>query len=118
MTSAEVGAQRVVGPRLPETHAAHEDGNESAILVGANQGAVAEAVPHTRTLCKGQRLTPRATTIRAAVDEDVNILGQVSVVVLAFVGGHNQRTVVRRNDGWDAVVLRIMVAGTVDCVAD
>lgn len=113
MTTAEIGAQGVVGPRLPEADSAYKDGQQSALFVGAYQGAVAEAMTHARALRQGVRRTPRASTVGAPVDEDVDVLRQVGVVVFALVGGHHQRAVARRDDGRDAIVFGVVVARTI-----
>ena len=43
-------------------------------------------------------------TVGTSVNQNIDILGQVHVVVFPLVGGDNQRTVFGRDDGGDAVV--------------
>ena len=97
--------KRVLGSPLPKATSTHKSRQEAAFVVGAHQGTVAEALPYPLTFHQGVRLAPSATAIGATVDEDVDVFGQVYVVVFPLVGGDNQRTVFGRDDGGNAVVL-------------
>ena len=52
------------------------------------------------------RCTPRATVVATTLDLDVNIGGEVAVLLLASVDTRYQCAIRQADDPWDTIVLR------------
>ena len=106
----DIGADGVRGGGVPQAGAAHEAGDEAVVVVAPCQGAVAEAVVHARAQGDGEGVAPSVSAVEAAVAHDVDVLGEVTLVVLAFVGDGHDAAVFGGDDRRDAVVGGVVVA--------
>ncbi len=89
----------------------HKHTHYVAILTH-HQSRVAEAVLAARTLGNGDRLAPGPAVVGAAARHNVDVLGQVGLVVFAAVAGDEEGAVRQTADGRDAPVGAAVVAGT------
>ena len=109
--AAYVAADGVALGRGKESVASHKDAYNVAV-VAHHEGGIAEAVLAAGALGDGDGLTPCEAVVGAAARDDVDVFGQVGLVVFAAVAGDEECAVGQAADGGDAPIGAAIVAGT------
>ena len=109
--AAHVAADGIGLGRGEKTVPSHKHTHHVAILTH-HQSRVAEAVLAARTLGNGDGLAPCAAVVGAAARDDVDVLGEVGLVVFAAVAGDEEGAVGQAADSRNAPVGTAVVPRT------